>query len=355
MINLEDLLQLLVERGASDLHISAGSPPRIRVDGKLMATEFDAMTKEDAQKLIYGILSEDQVARFEKELELDFSFGVENLGRFRTNVFMQRNAVGSVFRLVPHAVRGFDDLGLPRKVCQDLCHLPKGLVLVTGATGSGKSTTLAAMIDYINATQPCHIITVEDPIEFVHENKNSLINQREVGADTRGFKNALRTVLRQDPDVVMIGEMRDLETVEATLTISETGHLSFATLHTSDVTQTINRIIDIFPSHQQQQIRTQLSFTLSAVFCQQLIPRSNKKGRVLAVEILLANSAVRSLIREDKVHQIYSVVQTGGRAGMQTMNQSLFDVYKAGHLTFEDASTYSSDPEELKRMMQRGS
>ncbi|MBI2931422.1 MAG: type IV pilus twitching motility protein PilT [Planctomycetes bacterium] len=354
MVSLEELLQLLVQRGGSDLHLTAGSPPRLRIDGMLRPTEFETLTKDEAQKLVYGILSDDQIAHFEKDWELDFSFGVENLGRFRTSVFLQRASVGAVFRLVPNAVRGFDDLGLPRKVCQELCSLPKGLILVTGATGSGKSTTLAAMVDFINATENCHIMTIEDPIEFVHRNKNCLINQREVGTDTRDFKNALRHVLRQDPDVVLIGEMRDLETIEAALIISETGHLTFATLHTSDAVQTMNRIVDVFPAYQQQQIRTQLSFTLSSVFCQQLIPKSNGKGRILATEIMIANSAIRSLIRENKAHQVYSVIQTSGKLGMKTMNQSLYDLYKAGHLTYEDALQVSSDQEDLKKTFQRG-
>ena len=354
MVSLEELLQLLVQRGGSDLHITAGSPPRIRVDGKLIPTEFDTLTKEESQKIVYGVLSEDQIARFEKDLELDFSFGVDNLGRFRTNVFLQRGSVGAVFRLVPHAIRGFDDLGLPRKVCTDLCDQPRGLVLVTGATGSGKSTTLAAMIDYINSTGNYHIMTIEDPIEFVHKNKNSLVNQREVGSDTHGFKESLRHVLRQDPDVVLIGEMRDLETIEAALTISETGHLTFATLHTSDAVQTINRIVDVFPAHQQQQVCTQLSFVLNAIFCQQLVPKSNGQGRALACEILLANPAVRSLIRENKAHQVYSIMQVSGKLGMKTMNQSLYELYKGGHLTFEDAIQYSGDVEDLKKTFQRG-
>jgi twitching motility protein PilT len=354
MVSLEELLQLLVQRGGSDLHIAAGSPPRIRVDGKLMPTEFDTLTKEESQKLVYGVLSEDQIARFEKDYELDFSFGVDNLGRFRTNVFLQRNAVGAVFRLVPHAIRTFEDLGLQRKICTELCDQPRGLVLVTGATGSGKSTTLAAMIDYLNTTGHYHMITIEDPIEFVHKNKNCLINQREVGTDTHGFKESLRHVLRQDPDVVLIGEMRDMETIEAALTISETGHLTFATLHTSDAVQTINRIVDVFPAGQQQQIRTQLSFTLQAIFCQQLIPKSSGKGRVLVSEILLANPAVRSLIRENKAHQVYSIIQVSGKIGMKTMNQSLHEVYKAGHVSFEDALQYSGDPEDLKKTFQRG-
>ncbi len=354
MVSLEELLQLLVSRGGSDLHIAAGSPPRIRVDGRLIPTEFDTLARDESQKLIYGVLSEDQIARFEKNLELDFSFGVDNLGRFRTNVFLQRGSIGSVFRLVPSGVRGFDELGLPRRVCQELCELPKGLVLITGATGSGKSTTLAAMIDYINSTENCHIVTVEDPIEFVHRNKNCLVNQREVGSDTHGFKDALRHVLRQDPDVVLIGEMRDMETIEAALMISETGHLTFATLHTSDAVQTINRIVDVFPAYQQQQVRTQLSFTMSGVFCQQLLPKSNGKGRVLASEIMIANPAIRSLIRENKVHQVYSVIQVNQKMGMKTMNQSLYELYKAGHLTFEDCLNYSSDPEDLKKTFQRG-
>ncbi|HYE97896.1 MAG TPA: type IV pilus twitching motility protein PilT [Planctomycetota bacterium] len=354
MVSLEELLQLLVQRGGSDLHITAGSPPRIRIDGLLKPTEFDTLTKEESQKLVYGVLSEDQIARFEKDLELDFSFGVDNLGRFRTNVFLQRNSVGAVFRLVPHAIRTFEDLGLPRKVCTDLCDQPRGLVLVTGATGSGKSTTLAAMIDYINTTGHYHIMTVEDPIEFVHKNKQCLINQREVGTDTRGFKESLRHVLRQDPDVVLIGEMRDMETIEAALTISETGHLTFATLHTSDAVQTVNRIIDVFPQGQQQQIRTQLSFVLQAIFCQQLIPKSNGKGRVLTSEVLLANPAVRALIRDNKAHQVYSIIQVSGKMGMKTMNQSLYEAYKAGHVTFEDALQYSGDVEDLKKTFQRG-
>jgi twitching motility protein PilT len=354
MIALEELLRVLVERRGSDLHIAAGSPPRIRVDGKLVPTEFDILTKEDIQKLVYTVIDDRQIAKFEKELELDFSFGVDNLGRFRGNIFFQRDAIGGVFRLIPHVIRNFTDLGLPKKVFEEVCALPKGLVLVTGATGSGKSTTLAAMIDHINATENVHIMTVEDPIEFVHQNKNSLVNQREVGGDTHSFQNALRTVLRQDPDVVLIGEMRDPETTAAALTISETGHLTFATLHTNDTTQTINRIIDIFPQYQQQQIRTQLSFTLSAIFCQQLVPRAGGKGRIAALEILLANSAVRSLIRENKIHQIYSVIQTSGKAGMKTMNQSLYELYVGGHIKYEDAVSCSFDPEELKKLIERG-
>ncbi len=351
--SLEDMLTALVQRGGSDLHIATGSPPKIRVDGHLVDTEYEVLNGDLTQKLVYGILEADQIARFEKNKELDFSFGIEKLGRFRTNVFLQRGAVGAVLRLIPFKVRTFQELGLPRSVCEQLCGLPRGLVLVTGATGSGKSTTLAAMIDFINQTGDGHIMTIEDPIEFVHANKKCLINQREIGADTHDFKSALKYVLRQDPDVVLIGEMRDMETIEAALTISETGHLTFGTLHTSDAVQTINRIIDVFPSGQQQQIRTQLSFTLQAVFSQQLMLKAGGKGRCLVSEILLANSAVRSLIRDDKVHQIYSVIQTGGRVGMKTMNQSLFDLCKAGYITFEDAVAYSSDPDDLRRMFQK--
>lgn len=354
MISLEELLQTMVAKGASDLHVVAGSPPRIRVDGRLVPLALDPLTKEESKKMIYGLLTEEQIARFERELELDFSFGIEGLGRFRTNVFSQRGSLGMAIRLVPNKIRGFEELGLPRKIMQQVCDLPKGLVLVTGATGSGKSTTLAAMIEYINQTQEVHILTVEDPIEFAFQNKKALINQREVGSDTHAFKNALKHALRQDPDVVLIGEMRDLETVEAALTISETGHLAFATLHTSDAAQTMNRIVDIFPSHQQQQVRTQLSMTLSAIFCQQLIPRSNGKGRVLAMEILIATPAVRALIRENKVHQIYNAIQTSAQLGMRTMNQSLMELYKAGALSYEDALAHSYDPEELKKLMARG-
>jgi len=353
MVSLEELLTLLVQRNGSDLHISAASPPRIRVDGKLMPTGHEMLNAEDTQKLVYSILDTDQIARFERNLELDLSFGIEGLGRFRTNVFMQRGAVGCVMRVIPHHVKTFEELGLPRQVCEGLCEQPRGLVLVTGATGSGKSTTLAAMIDWINQRDAGHIITVEDPIEFVHKNKNCLINQREVGSDTRGFKEALRTVLRQDPDVVLVGEMRDLETIEAALTISETGHLTYATLHTSDAVQTINRIVDVFPAFQQQQIRTQLSFVLNGVFCQQLLPRAGGKGRALASEIMIANSAIRSLIRENKAHQIYSQIQTGGKLGMVTMNGSLFELTKAGLVTFDEALAHSSDPDDLKRMFGR--
>jgi len=353
MVQMQELLTQLVNRNGSDLHISAGSPPKIRISGSLVSTEHDIMTPEETKALIYSILTSEQIAGFEKKLELDFSFGVRDLGRFRTNVFQQRGAVGAVLRVIPYRVLGFDELGLPRKICESLCNLPRGLILVTGATGSGKSTTLAAMIDYINDTRPCHIVTIEDPIEFLHGNKQALINQREVGMDTHGFQNSLRSVLRQDPDVVLIGEMRDLETIEAALLLSETGHLTFGTLHTSDAVQTINRIIDVFPHNQQQQIRTQLSFCLQGVFCQQLLPTPIGKGRALCSEVLIVNTPVRALIRDDKAHQIYSIIQTSRKLGMQTMNSSLAELALANRVTPEEAISRSSEPDELKRLLHR--
>ena len=291
MVSMEELLNQMVQRGGSDLHLSVGSPPKIRIDGRLIDTDYEALTPEVCKKLVYSVLGPDQVAKFEKNLELDFSFGVANLGRFRTNAFLQRGTVAAVLRVIPYEVFDFQAIGLPVKVCEWICNLPRGLVLCTGTTGSGKSTTLAAMVNYINESRENHIVTIEDPIEFLHTNKQSLVNQREVGGDTLGFEKALRSVLRQDPDVVLVGEMRDLETIEAALTLAETGHLTFATLHTSDVTQTVNRIVDVFPAHQQQQIRTMLSFTLQAVICQQLIPRATGKVRVLVSEIMIVAAA----------------------------------------------------------------
>lgn len=353
MVQVQELLQELVDRSGSDLHISAGSPPRMRIAGALQATDMDSMTAEETKALVYSILTSDQIAQFESKLELDFSFGLRELGRFRTNVLMQRGAVGAVLRVIPHRVRDFDELGLPRRVCEKICNLPRGLILVTGATGSGKSTTLAAMVDHVNSTHPHHIVTIEDPIEFLHSNKKSLVNQREIGSDTHGFKNSLRSVLRQDPDVVLIGEMRDLETIEAALLLAETGHLTFGTLHTSDSVQTINRIIDVFPQHQQQQIRTQLSFSLQAVFCQQLLPKLSGNGRVLASEVLLVNTPVRALIRDDKAHQIYSVMQTSGKMGMQTLNASLAHLVENNSISRDDALARSSNADEFSRLLDR--
>ncbi len=354
MITMEELLRTMVERGGSDLHISAGSAPRARIDGDLAEMAgVEVLGPEATKKLVYSVLDQEQIARFEQEMELDMSFGLQGVGRFRVNVFYQRGAVGSVLRTIPYEIYSFDQLGVPPAVCRQLCDLNKGLVLVTGATGSGKSTTLAAMIDYINQSRKEHIITIEDPIEFVHRNKVCLVNQREVGNDTQGFNQALRRVLRQDPDVVLIGEMRDKETIEAGLTLAETGHLTFATLHTSDCVQTINRIIDVFPAHQQNQIRTQLSFVLEGVFCQQLLPKANSRGRVLTCEIMIPSFAIRSLIREDKCHQIMSHIQTGAKNGMRTMNQSLMEAFKGHLITWDTALTRSTDPEDLRRMAER--
>ena len=350
MVSMEELLNLMVQRGGSDLHISVGSPPKIRIDGKLYDTEHEILSPEIAQKLVYSVLTADQIATFERDMELDFSFGATGLGRFRTNAFMQRGTVAAVLRIIPFETYDFEQLGLPVKVCEDICSLQKGLVLVTGATGSGKSTTLASMVAHINRRRQEHIVTVEDPIEFLHRNDSCLVNQREVGSDTHGFGRALRSVLRQDPDIVLVGELRDLETIEAALTLAETGHLTFATLHTSDCVQTINRVIDVFPAHQQQQIRTQLSFTLNAVVCQQLLPRAAGRGRALASEILLATPAVRALIRDDKVHQLYSIIQTSGQMGMKTMTQSLVDLFRANVISYDDAMNCSTDRSEFQRL-----
>jgi twitching motility protein PilT len=352
-IPIEELLQTLVDNGGSDVHISAGTPPKIRVDGQLLDTEYPLLRPEDTKSLIYSFLTGDQIARFEQDYEIDLSFGIEGMGRFRVNVFFQRGTVAAVLRVIPYNVKNFEELGLPRPLCEEIAALPRGLVLFTGATGSGKSTSLAAMLDHVNDSRCGHVVTVEDPIEFLHRNKNCLFNQREMGSDTQSFSRALRSALRQDPDVVLVGEMRDTETIEAALTIAETGHLTFGTLHTSDAVQSINRIVDVFPSHQQQQVRTQLSFVIQAVFCQQLLPMARGSGRVLALEAMIANSAVRALIRDDKAHQIYSIIQTGGRAGMQTMNHSLGELVRRNLITTEMALTHTSDVEDLKRILGR--
>jgi twitching motility protein PilT len=351
MISMEDLLTLMVRKGGSDLHLSVGSPPRIRIDGVLIPVESPPLTPEDSRRLATSVLTSDQIAKVDRELELDCSFGLEGQGRFRANVFYQRGTVGAVMRLVPNRIADFDQLGLPRKVAEQLCNLNAGLVLVTGATGSGKSTTLAAMIDYLNRREQGHIITIEDPIEFAHANQGCLVTQREIGHDSQSFQRALRSVLRQDPDVVLVGELRDHETIEAALTLAETGHLTFGTLHTSDAVQTINRIIDVFPAHQQDQVRTQLSFTLEGVFCQQLLPAASGRGRALACEVLLATPAVRALIREGKAHQIYSQIQTGGRLGMRTMSASLAELVRGGKVRIEAAERCVSDVSELKSLL----
>src|SRR5438045_3232156 len=354
-ISLSELLHKLSELGGSDLHVTTGTPPLIRVHGEIRPLEgYRPLTSADTKQLAYSVLTDAQKHRFEENMELDFSFGVKGLSRFRANVFNQRGAVCAVFRAIPYEIKSFDDLGLP-PIVKELCNKPRGLILVTGPTGSGKSTTLAAMIDKVNRERHEHILTIEDPIEFLHNHKNCLVNQREVGSDTKGFADALRTALRQDPDVVLIGEMRDLETIESALRIAETGHLTFATLHTNTAASTINRIIDVFPSTQQAQIRAQLSLVLEGILCQSLLPRADGRGRVAALEILVPNPAIRNLIREDKVHQIYSMMQTGqDKYGMQTFNQSLATLFHKRQISMDVALQRSSNTDELRELIDRG-
>jgi len=350
-INLHQLLRAVVEKGASDLHVTTGTPPQLRIDGELLPLKTAPLTPVDTKNLCYSVLTEEQKVSFEQDNEIDLSFGVRGLARFRGNLFVQRGAVGGVFRQIPFKILSFEELGLPAIIAQ-MASLPAGLVLVTGPTGSGKTTTLAAIVDKINSEKRAHILTIEDPIEFLHPNKLSVVNQREVGADTTTFKTALRYVLRQDPDVVLVGELRDLETIEAALTISETGHLVLATLHTNSAVQSINRIVDVFPAHQQNQVRAQLSFVLQGVVTQTLVPNSDGPGRCLALEILIPTPAVKNLVREDKVHQIYSVMQTGQTTtGMQTMNQSLYNLYSRRLVTREGALAAAVEPDELITMM----
>ncbi|HEY6328930.1 MAG TPA: type IV pilus twitching motility protein PilT [Blastocatellia bacterium] len=353
-IALSELLRKMIELGGSDLHITTNSSPMVRVHGHLRPLDYSELTPAETKQLAYSVLTDAQKHRFEESLELDFSFGIKGLSRFRANLFNQRGAVGAVFRAIPYEIRSFEELGLP-SVIQQLCDKPRGLILVTGPTGSGKSTTLAAMLDKVNRDRHEHIITVEDPIEYLHGHKSCLVNQREVNSDTHSFANALRAALRQDPDIVLIGEMRDLETTETALRIAETGHLTFATLHTNSAASSINRIIDIFPAHQQAQIRTQLSMVLEGIVTQSLLPRANGQGRVLAMEILVPNSAIRNLVREDKVHQIYSMMQTGQeRYGMTTFNQSLATLYFKKLITLELALARSSNTDELQDLINRG-
>jgi twitching motility protein PilT len=348
---VQDFLRIVAERGGTDLHITAESPPIMRLNGELRALPFPPLSANDTKTLCYSVLTETQKHRFEEELELDFSFGIRGLSRFRGNLFLQRGAVGGAFRTIPYSARALAELGLP-PIAAELTKLPRGLVLVTGPTGSGKSTTLAAMIDRINNERHEHIVTVEDPIEFVHQHKGCVVNQREVYADTQSFNEALRHVLRQDPDVVLIGEMRDLETVMASLTVAETGHLVLSTLHTNSAVQTINRVIDIFPEQQQPQVRAQLSLILQAVISQQLIPRADGRGRVLAVEVMIPNPAIRNLIRENKIHQLYSQLQVGQmKFGMQTMTQSLLDLYTRRLISYEEAMGHATEPDELRPML----
>jgi twitching motility protein PilT len=348
------LLKAMIEKGASDLHITTGSPPQLRIDDSLVPLKVPPLNFEDTQRLCYSVLTEDQRAEFERRWELDLSFGVKNLARFRANIFMQRGAVAGAFRAIPFKVLTFEELGLP-PILAELASRPRGLILITGPTGSGKSTSLAAIIDKINNETRQHIITVEDPIEYLHPHKLCLVNQREVGTDTKSFKDALKYVLRQDPDVVLVGEMRDLETMEAALTIAETGHLVFATLHTNSAVQSINRVVDVFPAHQQPQIRAQLSFVLQGVVTQLLLPRAGAPGRVLALEVMVPNPAIKNLIREDKVHQIYSLMQTGqAGSGMQTLNQSLAQLFMRRLISYEEALGRSSDTEELRMLIEQG-
>ncbi len=353
--SLSELLKRMVDSGGSDLHITTNSPPRVRVHGELKPLEdLPALGPADTKQLCYSVLTDSQKHRFEEDLELDFSFGIKNIARFRGNLFNQRGAVGGVYRVIPFEIKTFDQLGLPQ-VLRKLCERPRGLVLVTGPTGSGKSTTLATMLDLINQSRYEHMITIEDPIEFLHPHKKCLVNQREVHSDTHSFANSLRAALREDPDVVLIGEMRDLETIEAALRIAETGHLTFGTLHTNSASSTINRIIDVFPSHQQSQIRAQLSLVLEGILCQSLLPKADGRGRVMAMEILVPNSAIRNLIREDKIHQIYSAMQSGqDKFGMQTFNQALYALYQQRQLSLETALLRSSNADELQDMINRG-
>ncbi len=351
MVNLRELLEILIEKNASDLHLAVGSPPQIRVDGRLLTLDMDALTPDVTKKLAYSMMSEKQKQRFEENSELDMSFGIENMSRFRCNVFVQRGNVSVALRQIPYKVPSFEELGVDKAIIE-MANLPRGLVLVTGPTGSGKSTTLAALIDKVNRERHSHILTVEDPIEYLHRHQNCLVNQREVGSDTKSFAIALKYALRQDPDVVLVGEMRDLETVSEALNISETGHLTFATLHTNSCAETINRIVDVFPTNQQEQIRVTVSFVLQGVVSQQLVPRIGG-GRVLATEVMICTPAVRALIREDKIHQIYSMIQAGQKYGMRTMNMSLAELHLSRKITIGEAMARSSNVQELNEMLSR--
>jgi twitching motility protein PilT len=354
MATLPELLKTVIELEGSDLHLTTQTPPQIRVHGKLQTLDLPMLGPSDTKALAYSVLTDAQKKRFEETLELDFSFGIRGLARFRCNVFSQRGAVAAVYRLIPEHIKTFKELGLPA-VIATLAERPRGLVLVTGPTGSGKSTTLAAMIDKINCERREHILTIEDPIEYIHAHKGCIVNQREVHIDTHGFGVALRSALREDPDIVLIGELRDLETIESALRIAETGHLTLATLHTNSTAQTINRVIDVFSAHQQGQIRTQLSLVLEGIVCQALLPRANGKGRVVALEVMVPTPAIRNLIRDDKVHQIYSTMQAGQeKLGMQTMNQSLATLTLNRDITFETALGASSMKDELEQMINRG-
>ena len=352
-VNLRALLEEMIERDASDLHITAGERAKLRVDGDITNSGLEyVLTPKDTLQLAYSVLTENQKKRFEMEDELDFSFGIQNLARFRGNCFKQRGCVSMVIRQIPFNIRSFTDLGLPGVIAK-MAEKPRGLVLVTGPTGSGKSTTLAAMLDKINRERKGHIITVEDPIEFIHRHQGCIVNQREVGTDTKSFANALKYALREDPDTILIGEMRDLETIQAALTIAETGHLAFATLHTNSAAEAINRIIDVFPSHQQSQVRAQLAFVLEGIITQTLLPKAKGRGRAMAAEILVVTPAIRALIRDDKIHQIYSLMQSGKKYGMQTLNDALYQLYMSREVTDEECLRVTGDPNEFLRMIGR--
>ena len=350
-VGIPELLEQTIERGASDLHLTTGSHPIVRVNGSLQRMEeYPTLMPEQLQRMVFSILTQKQRERLEQDLELDVSYSLPGKGRFRVNVYFQRDAIGAAFRMIPFEIKTIEELQLPRQV-EDFARLPRGLVLVTGPTGSGKSTTLASLVDVVNSEKELHIMTVEDPIEFLHRHKASMVNQREVGHDTHSFSEALKHVLRQDPDVILVGEMRDLETISTALTAAETGHLVFATLHTQDAPQTIDRIIDVFPPFQQQQVRVQLASSLQGVVTQTLLPRADKRGRVPSTEVLVVTPAVRNLIREAKIHQVYTTMQAGGKFGMQTMDQNLVDLVRKGLITYETASNNCHSIEELNRML----
>jgi twitching motility protein PilT len=351
-MELDNLLRMLVEREGSDLHMRVGEPPVIRIHGDLIRTDLPILKPEDVERILFAILNEERKEKFAENMELDLSYEIKGLSRFRVNVFRQRGAIGSVLRAIPIKIKTIDDLMLP-PVTKDICMRPRGLVLVTGPTGSGKSTSLAAMVDHINRNRRCHILTIEDPIEFLHVDRMSEINQREIGMDTHSFAAALKHCMRQNPDVILVGEMRDLETISLAITAAETGHLVFATLHTTDAPQTIDRVIDVFPPEQQEQIRTQLSVTLLAIISQTLLPRIDITGRVAAFEIMIATSAIRSLIREGKTHQIYTDVQTGAQHGMQSLDQCLINLVKQRLVSYEEALSKSSNPREFQQRAAR--
>jgi len=349
--HIDDLLRMVVEKGGSDLHLCVGVPPIIRIDGVLTPTPFDRVTPQESQRLVYDILTDEHIQRFEAQLELDMSYSLAKVSRFRVNVYKDKGTIASAFRVIPTRIPTLEELNLPR-VLADLSRRQRGLILVTGPTGSGKSTTLAAMINQINQERSCHIISIEDPIEYLHQHGRSIINQRELGMDTKAFANALRASLREDPDVILVGEMRDNDTIATAITCAETGHLVLSTLHTNNASQTVDRMVDVFPPGQQEQIRFQLSNNLEAVLCQQLLPRSSGPGRICAMEVMICTPAIRNLIRENKAHQITSSIQTSANVGMQTMDQALRDLYQRGSISYEEGITRAMNPDELKKMMQ---